>query len=536
MTIGAKEYRRDGCHGQALPAREPSRACGTPPSTTASDSREWRLLALAVLLPLLAAILLFKLNVPLGKPGKFVYLYSPIVSQRLAALPSALLLAALLGGGVWLAFSGRKWRCRAGFFLVTLGCMGGAGWAFFAPPSFRSQHFFNMQSPSHDGAFLTEASYVRRLGVRSYLPHFPRRAQAPPEEMRGTRVLSNPPATTLLAVGVISLMERSPRLTRALHALGTDQDLPPEAALLVTVSTGFACALLLPWLLAAPFVYGSGRLFLSPPSALAFALVCLFSPMTLLFSPGKDPAQLLTVALPLWLWLLAWRRRRSWAAALAGGAFVLACLVSLVHVWVATVVCVATFLGTSAEQRGRFILRTGLPALCGMLAAIGALALFAGLDFFATAWSVAGSQAQVTRGDNAMPFVWQLLGVPLFVLFAGPALWSVGLWLPLRRLRDAEARFGFYLLLGSVVVMLATVGFTNLETPRLWIPFTPLLLLGPALQLPAFRQPTKRLAVLLATLVFLQFSAAAAQWSLMDMREAETRLLQRQDGGARFFH
>ena len=83
--------------------------------------------------------------------------------------------------------------------------------------------------------------------------------------------------------------------------------------------------------------------------------------------------------------------------------------------------------------------------------------------------------------------------------------------------------------------MIATVGFTNVETPRLWIPFTPLLLLGGALQLSAFRQPGRKAAVLLAVLVFAQFAVSAAQWSLMDARETEMRLLEQPEGGPRFF-
>lgn len=499
------------------------------------NAHDGRMLAPAALFPLLVTILLFNLDVPLGKPGQFAYPYSPIATQRIAALPDALVLAALLAAGVGLTFSGRRWRRRAGLLLVMLGGIAVAGWAYFAPPQFRSQQFFNMQSPSHDGAFLTEAFHVRQVGVRNYLCNFPQRAQTPPEEMRGTRVISNPPAATLLGVGTIGLLEASPRLTRWLRAVGVDEDLPPKEDWLVTVSTGFALALLLLWLLAGPFLYGSGRLFFAPPAAAGLAVVCLFSPMTLLFAPGKDAAQLFTVALPLWLWLLAWRRQRSWAAALAGGAFVLACLVSLVHVWIAAIILVATALSTPGGHRRRLLLGTCAPAFVGALIVAGALALLGGVDFFACASSAARAQAEITRGDNAMPFVWQTLGVPLFLLFAGPALWSVGFWLPRQRLRDRDARLGLYLMAGAAVVMLATIGFTNVETPRLWIPFTPLLLLGAALQLPLFRRPDKRTAVLLATLVFVQIGVAAAQWSLMDAREAEMRLLQRDQSEPRFF-
>lgn len=517
------------------PAPQPARSQASPRGV--GDTLDWRLLALAALLPLLLTILLLELEVPLGKPGTFVYRYSPteIMPRRLAALPPALVLAALLGVGVWLAFFQRKWHRHAGFFFLTVGCIAGTGWAYFAPPDFRSQHLFNMQSPSHDGAFLTEAYHVHRVGVKDYLHDFPGRAQAPPEEMRGTRVISNPPGTTLLAAGTISLVQRSSLLARCLRVIGVDEELPPAADRLVTVSTGFSFGLLVLWLLAGPPLYWSGRLFFSPPIAAVFAVVCLFSPTTLLFAPGKDPAQLLSVALPLSLWLLAWRRWQSWAAVLAGGAVVLACLVSLVHVWIAAVVFAASAFATPAPQRRRFGVRLGLPTAVGALAAIGGLALFADSNFLATVWSVTRSQAEITRGEDAMPFLWQALGVPLFLLFAGPALWCLGLWLARRRLRDQYARFGLGLLIGASVVMLATIGFTNMETPRLWIPFTPLLLLGGALQLPTFRDPNRKAAMLLTVLVFAQFAVSATQWSLMDVREAETRLLQRDGTGPRFF-
>jgi hypothetical protein len=52
-----------------------------------------------------------------------------------------------------------------------------------------------------------------------------------------------------------------------------------------------------------------------------------------------------------------------------------------------------------------------------------------------------------------------------------------------------------------------------------------LLLLGTALQLRTLRASTRRMPLLLAALVFAQVAVSAAQWSLMDVREAEVRLL-----------
>jgi hypothetical protein len=371
--------------------------------------------------------------------------------------------------------------------------------------------------------------------VRAYLGDFPARAATPTAQMQGTRVTSNPPGATLIAAVTLGLLDRSPSLRQAMYRLGSNQELPARYAHMVSGSTFFGLALLLLWLLAAPFLYWSAGAFLPPSTAAVFAAVCLFTPATVLFAPGKDSAQLLTVALPLWLWLLAWRSARRWVAPLAGAAFVVSSLVSLVHVWIAALLFAATVLASRPGQRWRVFVHLGLPAIGGALVVAAGLFLFARLNLFAGAWAVARAQAEVTRGPGAMPLIWQVLGVPLFLLFAGPALWFIGLAVPRKRAPDDVARFGLFLLVGTLLVMLATVGFTNVEAPRLWIPFTPLLLLGGGLQLPVFRTPGRRAAGLLAALVFLQFAASAAHWSLMDARETETRLIDRPDGGARFF-
>lgn len=519
--------------GQAAAVRDPA-----PERTSSVVAAHWRLLAGAAVLPVLATLILFAFEIPLGKPGKFVYLYSPIVMQRLGAVPAALAIGTLLACSVALVCSPHPWRRRAGYLLAAVGCVGGTGWIFVAPPQFRSQHVLNMQSPSHDGAFLLEAAHARGVGVRAYLRSFPERTRKPPAEMRGTRVISNPPAMTLIAVGTLSLLEHSPRVRRAVAAMGLEDELPAELARIVIDSIGLAFALALLGLLAAPLLYAANRVLVSAPVALTLALVVSLSPMTLLFGPGKDPVQMSTVGLLLWLWLLAWRGERGWAAVLAGGVFVLVCLISLVHVWIAAIVFVAGVLSTPTGGRLRFILRNGVPAAAGAAVVVLALAVLADLDFFRCAWFSARAQSEITRGDDAMPFVWQSLGVPLFLLFAGPAFWCVSLWRSRggQRERDADARFGACLVAGSAVVMLATVGFTNVETPRLWMPFMPLLLLGGALRIPAMRNVNRRLAIFLGALVLVQVAASALQWTVMDMREAETRLLLSRDGGPRYFY
>jgi hypothetical protein len=87
-------------------------------------------------------------------------------------------------------------------------------------------------------------------------------------------------------------------------------------------------------------------------------------------------------------------------------------------------------------------------------------------------------------------------------------------------------RVGTRLTLVTATLLILTVGFTNVETPRLWIPFLPLLLLGLAVADPVFRcRQLARDRLLLAALVALQIALSAVEWVYMDMRESETRLL-----------
>src|SRR5690606_21202439 len=83
------------------------------------------------------------------------------------------------------------------------------------PPAYVAQHWFNMASPPQDGAFLEEAEHVNDPG--DYLRNFPQRARTPPAELKGTRVVSIPPAATLPAHGVLTLLDRAPGPARWLE-------------------------------------------------------------------------------------------------------------------------------------------------------------------------------------------------------------------------------------------------------------------------------------------------------------------------------
>ncbi len=550
--------------GASIPVGRELESAANPPVML------WPVLAAATLVPVAVQCVLFALRVPLGLPGKFTYVYSPVALWRAAAVPWVLVAAVLLAAAVWMLAGETVGRRRLGLVLLAAGAVTLGGWSYLAPPQFASQHTFNMLSPSHDGAFLAEARRIPDL--RAYLSYFPERARTPPEAMRGTRVISNPPGATVLAVATRAALERWPALAGAVDWMIEPGGLEPVARRRVREALAFSVVLLLMWLAAVPVLYAVGRAFLPRAVAAVYAVCCVFTPATLMLSPGKDPAQLLTLGLPLLLWLRARGRGGVWPAMAAGAVFVAGCVMGLVHVWLALVVLAASA-WAERVRIGELLVRGVLPAAAGAAGAVVLLAAGCGLNLPAAMQAVAAAQASVTRGPDAMPLAWQMLGVPLFLQFAGPALWfSLSFFFGGRReggrdaraprgdssvprggegvrgaraprqlspftchSDDVSARFGRGLLAAAAVVMVGTAGFTNAETPRLWIPFLPLILLGLLTQAAWLRGPTRSAAGVLAVLVGAQVIASAAQWVLMDMREAETRLLESEPGGARFF-
>ncbi|MCH7870369.1 MAG: hypothetical protein IID33_01585 [Planctomycetes bacterium] len=510
------------------------------------------ILALAALAPLAAMRLLHAMDVPLGRPDAraattspatdapggpqatrtLVYPYSAIPMFRLRSVLLGLPIAGGAAAAVLLAASAAPKRRRWGLGLGLAMIAGSAYWCHVAPPHYRSQHVFTLQSPAHDGAFVWESRLVD--SIPEYLSGFARRARTSEEEMWGTRVISNPPLATVLA----TLVRRSLRTWPGLrdfcvrYITGDFGDLPPSAVENLMTSVVYAWVLTGLWAASGVTCYLLGRLFLSTPAALTFAYCCVISPMTLLFAPGKDPAQLLSISAAMYLWLAACRGQKIWLAVLSGVAAVATAMIGLIHIWIGLIALGATAMHAvrvTRQARG-FVLRCVVPGVVGVVATLAVCQLALQWDIIAVILAVSQSQAEVTRGPTAMPLVWQALGIPLFLLFAGPALWSMALWQAVGRRNDANARLGLYLQVGSIVVMVATVGFTNLETPRLWIAFVPLLLLGAALRLPAFSTGRGFNARLLAALVAVQLASSALQWSFMDMRETEMRI-----GEGRFF-
>ncbi len=503
----------------------------------------WLLTAVGVL-PVAALLAFYVWKVPLGLPGKFTYLYSPIVPVRAVALPAALVSAVIISVGVALISAQAAARRRIGSVCVVAGVVALGIWAFAAPPQYLSQHNFNMNSPSHDGAFLTESRFMLDRGVGRYLADFPDRTRTPREEMRGTRVLSNPPGTTLLAGGVRATLDSNPGLAKGMFDFWVgDPEVAVADRLAVTRAIVFALILHALWLAAWPAWYGIARLSGLPPSlAAGVATVVLITPATLGFAPGKDPVQLLTAALPLFAWLAALRvgssARAAVMAAGAGGLVVLVAYVGLIHIWLCAVVLFATLL--SFDWRP-VALKIVLPASIGAALTIGLMAAL-GIDWIATMRAVAAAQNLVTRGPDAMPWFWQLLGVPLFLLFAGPGtlMAIAALVCFIRRphekdLADSQPRFASLFSVAallSVVVMLGTVVFTNAETPRSGSRSCRSSSSGAAHASADWLVARPRA---LAAVVLIHLAVSLAEWTIMDMREAENRLAIRPGQPARMF-
>ncbi|MGE3180817.1 MAG: hypothetical protein AB7N71_04245 [Phycisphaerae bacterium] len=519
------------------------------------SSTRSRLLISVTLIPIAALFALAALDVPLGKPGKFTYLYSPFYLIRALRLPwlvPILLLA-------WFAVRTPS-RRAVPFWLMLVAVVAIAIWNFLAPPRYVSQHAFNFVSPSHDGAFVLEADRIRALST--YLQAFPGYVLSADATEKGTRVASNPPAMTWLAFHIFEAVRVNPdwmRLT-PLTERGAD-------ALVLQAGFLLAYVLQLGWVLAFVPWYFAARRSVSPNVAAALAFCIVVSPMTMLFAPGKDPAQLLTVGIMVWLWPITVRENDvNWRlftrALLAGASLVLFAMVGLIHFWIAMLLLLAGLLpilfanlraakgpDVSAPRLARGV-RRGLlrreavrivAGFAGLVLGVLALQAFSGIDWLATVRAVAEAQARVTRGADAMPFVWQLLGIPLFLLFCGPAVWW-GLMRGMGIHQDetcTNRTSGTWLVCVTLFLMLATVGFTNVETPRLWIPFAGLVQFGAFLLAfsgnasnPAIAQcdlgngcARRGASCQLKQLVVAQIIASGLAWSVMDMREAEHRLI-----------
>lgn len=530
--------------------------------------------ALAAMLPLAALYLLAGFDVPLGQPDYLVYRYSPLFFERLSrCLPAWLLSVGIVAVVARWERSGmgseRKLPLRERGWIAA--CWTGlVAWSFWSPPQFMAQHLFNLNSPAQDGAFVWEAGEVDSL--RGYLSRdFAQRLTLDPADMRGTRVLSNPPGTTILAYAARKAVEERPRLRRAIEAALDWYDPPP-----VRESPGgpatpelradhksappfvwpakfptamlFGLMLTVLWGLTFPVAFMLTRGWLPPAAALTVALACVWNPSSLNFTPGKDPAQSLLVVCLMLAGLRSYQTLAPAWALLFGGLLMLSMAVSLVFFWLGFILLVGTGWHAAGSRRvlQPWLRRCVIPALLGALMMWLIVRMALGFDILGTAIQVARRYPELQRYliHGAYTFV----GFPVFLLFAGPMFWV----LMTQRTRvearpshtaSSEARDGALLDsagLGRILTRVCAACMiycyffaNNNESARLWLPFLIMLtvfmsmsradLFGPN----AFRLRVGRVGSLGAAslLILAQIFVTTLHWSRMDARESEWRIL-----------
>ncbi|MGB7156471.1 MAG: hypothetical protein WBD40_00310 [Tepidisphaeraceae bacterium] len=481
------------------------------------------LLAVSSLILLAALVVLHRLDIRLGQ-GSFAYRYSPLYGYRVVRAAPTVLLAGAAVVAVWFLCVYPQ-RRRLGLALFTLATASLVAWTWWAPPQQFLQHTFNFHSPSHDGAFVLEARAAN--GPGDYLRNFEGRLALSTEEMRGTRVLSNPPGMTLIAMGAMRVFPPNPKDPWALDrwALAT----PPGILQTTTWPSALRVALATwaMWALSGLFAYLLGRAFLSAPGAAVFTLIVLFNPSTVHFVPGKDPAQLLTINAMLWTGLAGWRRGSTLLAAISGALLMAGTLIGLIHVWVALAAGAAVAWQTwrTREPMSRLIVRTLLPAAGGAVVFALAIYLASGWNPITGLLAVQRSFARVQPQIAVNHTLWLFIGLPIFLIFTSPAFWTAAL-LSGRRIRRGDG-FGRRLLICTLAAMAATYVFgVPYELPRLWVVFLPPLALGAMIDLPMFHaeQSPRRVWRPLAMIVAVQILFTSLHWTMFDVRESEYRL------------
>jgi hypothetical protein len=490
-------------------------------------------LALSFVIPFAFLLILSSLDVQLGQ-GYFFFRYSQLRSIRtMRALPMVPI-AGVFCGSVWMLSRAARARRLIGFALFFAALIGTGAWAWWAPPQPLTQNMFNMTSLSTDGSFYIEASEISSL--TEYLRHFPDRLRMTPAQLGGTRVLSNPPGTTILAYAVRRWFSSSPdHLGWLDRQIMSDGNVSPAEAPQIANPLRFGIALMVLWVLSGFAAYGLGRVFLSRAGAVVFATIVTFNPCTMNFVPGKDPAQLLTINLMLWAWLAGWKSRRAgpMLCAIAGALLVIGSLIGLVHIWVAAITLGAT-IWNDWRCLKQLLVRNVIPAIIGaiVICAIAWLAIGWNIPLTLRAVSHRWSELQGTFAMNRA--IWYLIGLPIFLLFLSPGVWLL-LGLSIRRPRvNSGTRLAICTAAAMAIVY---IGFgVTYELPRLWVAFWPTMVLGLAMDCSLLRGNAsqaehRRISKVLMLVVLTQVAFTAFHWTFLDARETEYRLISH-----RFYH
>ena len=153
-------------------------------------------------------LILFLSDVRFGQ-GFFAIRYSPIAGWRLQRAVAMLIVGALACGAVWALAHRVRAYAVVGHVLFALSMVGFGAFAWGGPPDAMNQQTFNMTSLSTDGAFVYEGRKFE--SVVTYLREFPDvTLRKTPAEMGGTRVLSNPPLSTVVAYWVYRAASNPP--------------------------------------------------------------------------------------------------------------------------------------------------------------------------------------------------------------------------------------------------------------------------------------------------------------------------------------
>ena len=442
-------------------------------------------LALSIINPFAILLTFLGLNIRFGQ-GYFAYRYSPVRELRVPRAAFVLPIGLLACGAVWFLAQSRRRLIGMILFAAVL-CLS-AVWSFWLPPQFMTQQMYGMTSPSCDGAFVVEARFID--SIPAYLRAFNERLHTSIEEMKGTRVLSNPPGMTVLA-DVVMQTSIGREWVNEYLVERENIDLADAPPIGNALRVGMAlCAV---WAVSGFFAYGLGRVFLSPAGAAVFAILVTFNPCALEFVPGKDPAQLLTINAMLWAWFVGWKRGSRGIAALAGAIFVFGCTFSLVHIWVAAIAGAACLWEALAARKrealvstaGAKFLTAAISMAAGALAVVLAAYVAIGWNIPSTLWAVSRRWGEIQKTFDMNRAVWYAIGLPIFLLFLAPGTWT----LAAMSLRRRRLNLGTRLALCTIAVMLFiyfVVGVTY-ELPRLWVAFLPPLMLGLCIDRPLLR-------------------------------------------------